>query len=520
MRLAVESDPTTLDPAIMWSENEGMLACLMFNSLLDSDADGNLVPMLAESLPAVSSDGLTYTFHLRPGVHFSNGRELVAEDVVFTLERYFDPQSGASSSGCFNSIRGSAGFGEARQKEAAAPAEAPQRAAGRWIEPKTIVGLQSLDRRTFQIQLEHPDLALVHYLASPIASVIPREEVERSDKRFGVHPAGSGPFVLKEWARGVRLRFERNPRYFLVGQPYMDAVEVLVNVDLTTQAMMMERGEIDLQILIPDPDLLRFRKDPARQRLVECNRGGGPIYVCLNCELPPFDNRLVRQALNHAVNKGAIIKRLLNRAIPARGALPMNVTGFNPNLPEYAYDPAKAKLLLAQAGYDNGFESTLWVARDTPADLQVALSVQGDLRAVGVTVQLKEVSYPTLTDAIQRRRNVPMAVFDWMATINDPKDTLDYLLNGDRICDVACPNSAFYSNAAVQQLFQIAAVEPNAARRIGLYQQIEEKLVQDAPWIFVCHKHIEVIRQPWLKGFRLRRTWPSARLGAAWLESL
>jgi peptide/nickel transport system substrate-binding protein len=347
---------------------------------------------------------------------------------------------------------------------------------------------------------------------------VPREETERWGDRFGAHPTGSGPFVLEEWVRGVRVRFQRNARYFLEGQPRVEGVEVLLNVDCTTQAMMIDRGEIDLQMLITDPDFLRFKKDPARQPLLECISGTSPLCVSLNCELPPFTNRLVRQALNHAVNKQAVVKKLLHRAVPARGALPMTVRGFNPHLPEYAYDPAQAKSLLAQAGYGDGFKTTLWVARDNPAYLKVALAVEQDLKAVGVIAQLKEVSYPTLTDAIQRRKTVPMGVFDWQATINDPKDTLDFLLNPANLADEACYNTAFYSNARVQQLFAQAAVDPNAERRLRLYQQIEQLVVADAPWIFVCHMNNEVIRQPWLKGYRTREIWPASRLEAAWLE--
>ncbi len=107
LRLAMAYEPRCLDPALIWSEDEGILVCLLFDSLLDYDAQGNFVPALAESLPVVSSDGLIYTFTLRP-VRFSNGRELVAQDVVFTLERYFDPKTGASASGYFNSIHGCA----------------------------------------------------------------------------------------------------------------------------------------------------------------------------------------------------------------------------------------------------------------------------------------------------------------------------------------------------------------------------------------------------------------------------
>lgn len=518
IRLAMEADPHSLDPSQIFSNEEAMLGFLMFNTLLESNPDGSLSPVLVESLPTTSHDGRIHTFRLRQGVFFSNGQELTADDVVGSFERFFDPKTEASATAYFRSIEGSAEFEAARKKEISSPSTAPPGRSVRWIEPQTVSGLRALDRYTMQIRLVVPDLSFLHILTSPSGCIVPRTEVDRAGRRFATQPIGTGRFILKQWTRGVRIRFARNPRYFRAELPGPDAVDVLVNVDRTTQGMMFERGEQDFQHYIADPDFVRINKDSKLQPMLQSVTGSSPTFVVLNCELPPFTNRQVRLAMNHAVNRDALVRLLMNRCVSARGPLPLVVRGFNRNLPEFRYDPPKARALLAEAGLTNGFETTLWTNRDDSRWLKIALFVQQSLREIGVTVNLKEVTYPALLAATSTRKTVPMCVWDWMTPFNDPKETLDSLLNGDKISEEACMNNAFYSNTRVQQFFRDADAELDATRRFAIFQQIEELIVRDAPWIFLVQLNTEMMRQPWLKGFQPRGFWPPARLENCWIE--
>jgi oligopeptide transport system substrate-binding protein len=516
LRLAFRAEPNLLDPIRLGTDEDGILAAMVYNTLVDFDPHGHLVPVLAESLPAISQDGLTYTFRLRPGVRFSNGRELIASDFVFSLSRFLNPQS--VSSFLFHHVKGRAAYVEARKQEAASPFRAAYGSEERWIEPVSVEGFRALDSRTLQIQLDQPNLAFIQQLTYPTITALPQDEVLKQGAQFWLWPVGTGPFLIKEWTRGRSFRLERNPNYFQLNQPYLDGVDILPNVDETTRAMMFERGEVDFHSYIADPDMVRYRKDekltPCLQRL----EGVNPVFISLNCLMPPFTNILVRQAMNHAVNKAALVKKLLHRGVAGRGALPMNISAYNPNLPEYAYDPGKARALLTEAGFGNGFESTLWVSREISSHLKVAQSVQQDLDAVGVRVQLKVVSIVAINDSAQRPGRVPMGVFYWGGTIDDPKETLDIYFNSNISEQGFGLNSAFYKSDRVQSLFQQADVELNPKRRIRLYQNIEECVVRDAPWIFLCYLDWEVIRQPWLKGFRLSGVWPSTRFETAWLE--
>jgi ABC-type transport system substrate-binding protein len=511
LRLATDDDPFSLDPLQLWSNHAAALSFLVFNSLLEQRPDGSFVPVLAEAMPDVSADGLAYTFRLHPGVRFSNGRALVADDVVYSFERGCDPTVATSANAFYRNIVGSAEFGAARAKEAAEGRSANGDPTRRRIEPTTVAGLRALDRRRFQLRLKAPDLTAFSAIAPN--GIVPHEEVNRKGRGFGTHPVGTGSFVLKEWVRGVRMRFERNPNGFRPEAARLDAVVVMLNVDMTTQAMMIDRREIDFMFFLADPDVHRWRKDARMRQHLVTFKGSSPSYITLNCELPPFTNRLVRQALNHAVNKDAIVKKLLNRAVAARGPLPTNVRGYNPNLAGYAYDPVRAEALLAEAGYPNGFATTLW---SMPND-KIALSVQEDLRAVGVRVEMHWVSWPTLMESMQRRRTVPMGSMNGPAS-DEPKDVLDFLLNGDNITDEGSGNMAFYSNPEVQRLLRQASVATEEAPRIRLYQQIEELIVQDAPWIFACHGDMEMFCQPWLKGVRMGAVWPPVHLENCWLE--
>ncbi len=514
LRLAVDDDPHSLDPTQLWSNHAAALSFLIFNSLIEEHPGAGFVPALAAALPTISPDARTFRFRLRPGIRFSNGRELVAEDVVYSFERGCDPSLGWSVAPFFRNILGSPEFGAARAQDAE-QSVSPEFSKRQRRSPQSVAGLRALDRYTFQLQLLHPDLTAMMFMAS--IGIVPREEVLRTDRPFGTFPIGTGAFRLKHWSRGTEMEFERNPTGFSTGPVRLDAVEVMLNVDQTTQAMMIDRGEINFQFYCGDTDVRRWRADPLFRTNLVTFKGAAPNFVALNCELPPYTNRLVRRALNHAVNKEVIVRKLLNRGVPAYGPLPANAKGYNPKVRGYAYDPEKARALLREAGFPNGFTTTLWVLQVDPTQVKLGLSIQEDLRAVGVTAEIRLVSWPTLLESMSRRRTVPMGLMNAPAS-TEPKDFLDFLLNGENIAEEGSLNMAFYSNMAVQTLLREAATAAEETARIHLYQQIEQRIIEDAPWIFLCHADMDMVRQPWLRGARCAPLWPPVRFECAWIE--
>lgn len=508
LRLALRTDVNSLDPAIAYDLESWPLVRLVNQGLLDYDDGTNLVPWLARELPSVSPDGRTFTFRLRPGIRFSNGRELAAADYVYTLERILDPATRSPGDGFFRNIVGARAFQAARARRGAGRAAA---------EPAHVSGLRAPDRYTLQIRLEQPDLSFANVMALPFTYAVPREEVARHGQDFYRHPVGTGPFVLREWRRGLRIRFARNPFYAQPDPVRLRAVEVLVGADELVQQMMFERGELDLAPRIPDPDFIRVTTDPRLRACVQSMPASAVQYLAMNCELKPFDDRRVRQAMNHALNQERLLRVLNRQGLAARGVLPPPMAGFSPGLPDYPYDPDRARELLRAAGYPSGFSVPLWLSADDARSLKMAQAVQQDLAQVGVRVELRPVAGTIFGEATGRRKHVQLCHGTWYQDYPDPSNFLDVLLSGDRIVDVHCNNKAFYSNPRVNALLRSAARETDRARRLRQYQEVERRVVEDAPWVFLYFPKVYMLHQPWLKGMKMHPVWPN-RYERLWIE--
>lgn len=517
LRFAVTSDIQSLDPAIGYDTNSWPLVRMLYHGLLDYGDGPGLVPWMAEKMPTISPDGRTYTFQLRKGVRFSNGRELVAQDFVYSLERILDPRTKSPGEGFFRNIAAAREFQKARDKESSEPDGRRKHGTTRWIEPTHVAGLTTVGRYGLRIQLEQPDLAFMNVLAMPFSFAVPQEEVERFGEDFFRHPVGTGPFVLKEWVRDMKLRFERNPRYYLKGQPYLDAVEVMVGGDDLIHTMMFERGELDLLNDIPSPDFIRVTRHPIWKRCVATMPLNATTYLALNCEMKPFTDVRVRRAMNYAVDKERLLKLINGTGAEAKGVLPPLMPGYNPDLKGYPYNPAMAKRLLTEAGYPNGFKATLWASVSHGERVKMAEALKEQLAEVGVRIDIKAVAFSVWDEATGRRHNTTFVFSGWYQDYPDPSNFLDVLLNGDRIVGVHCNNCAFYSNPRVNALLRLAAKDTNAQHRLQLYRQAEEIIVQDAPWVPLYHPYLYILYQPWVKGHKLHPVWPN-RYERFWIE--
>jgi ABC-type transport system substrate-binding protein len=220
--------------------------------------------------------------------------------------------------------------------------------------------------------------------------------------------------------------------------------------------------------------------------------------------------------MNYAVDKRRILKVMLDRGSIAHGLLTPVNRAYNEKMLPYPYDPDRARALLAEAGYPQGFDTELVVASDSELFMKAALVVERDLAAVGVKVELKKVQGQAVYIG-QKRKTVPMEVWDWSPNFSDPADTLNTLVNGERIADDGCINTAFYSSEKVNRLFHLGTEEFDSAKRLRIYERIEEQVFDDAPYLFLIQVDSDELHQPWLKGVRPRAIWPS-RLENAWIE--
>ncbi|MEY4385847.1 MAG: hypothetical protein RLY20_1130 [Verrucomicrobiota bacterium] len=493
LQLAYSTDIRSLDPAISYDGSSLPLCKMLFRGLLDFDEGVNLVTDQASDWN-ISPDGLTYTFHLRPGVRFANGRAVVASDYLYSFERIINPKVASPGQTFFMGIKGAAEF-----------------AAGKAAH---VSGLTAPDAQTFVVQLSEPQFTFRYVLAMGFASVVPREIVERYGSDFQSHLIGSGPYVLAEWKRGVRWRFERNPHYSGT-DGYVDGVDIVIGPDEATLAMMMDRGETDCLIAGP-VDTVRYKRDAKLAAMLHPVETANVSYIYMNTEMKPFDDIRVRQAVNHAINKERLVRLCGSFGRVAEGIAPSSLGWTNSTFKRYDYDPAKARALLREAGFPDGFKTELWFMLDLPVCAKLAQGAQQDLRDVGIIVELKPANGSTYMIKAGTRRQIPFGAWSWVADYPDPSNFLDVLFNGDRITETDCNNVAFYNNPEVNRLLNDASRNMDFAQRTVQLQSAERLIMADAPWVPVVNERIAVVVNPRIHGqvvhpvwiWRYEKVWP------------
>ena len=462
------SDITTLDPAIGYDWQNWSIIKSLFDGLMDYEpGTTRLVPNLAESYQ-ISSDGLTYTFRLRRGVRFHNGRELTADDVKYSLERVLNPATQSPGLGFYLDIEGAQAYVDGKAAE--------------------VTGITVLDRYTVRFRLTKPNAAFLHILALNFAHVVPREEVERWGPDFGHHPVGTGAFRMREWVLGQRLVLERNPDYFVPGRPFLDELVFEVGVEPLVAFLRLLRGEVDvLGDGIPASRFVEVMNDPELRSQVAVGDQLHTGYVAINTRVKPFDDVRVRRALNMAIDKERIVRLINNRAEPANQPLPPLMPGYNKDYRGYPYDPEGARRLLAEAGYPNGFSTVLY-AMNTDPNPRIAQAIQQDLARIGVRVELRTLAQSSVIEAAGTPGGAPLVWsggMAWIADYPDPGNFYWPILS----CASAVPggwNWAWYCNPQLEEMARRAdaLVRPEQeAQRIAMYRDIFTRIAQDAPWI-------------------------------------
>ena len=485
MTVTYKDDVSTLDPAIGYDWQNWSMIKSLFDGLMDyAPGTTDLVPDLAASY-TLSDDGLTYTFTLRDGVTFHNGRPLTAEDIAYSINRVVRPETQSPGAGFFSMIEGFDAVSSGAAQE--------------------LTGIRVLDERTIEFKLSAPNATFLHVMAINFAHAVPREEVERHGPDFGKHPVGTGAFKLEEWTLGQRVVFARNEAYHHEGLPRLDRIVFEVGQEPLVALLRLQRGEVDiLGDGIPPAKFLEVMESPEwRDNVIE----GGQLhtgYVTMNVNVPPFDNQLVRQAVNHAINKDRIIRIINGRAVPASQPLPPAMPGHDPDFKGYPYDPERAKSLLAEAGLADGFTTELF-AMNTDPNPRIAQAIQQDLAAVGIKAELKTLAQANVIAAGGERTGAPMiwsGGMAWIADFPDPSNFYGPILG----CGGAVPggwNWAWYCNEAVDAKAAQAdamADPAQAEARLALWREIYAEIMADAPWAPVFHEQRFTMRGDRLGG--------------------
>ncbi len=482
--ITYKDDVATLDPAIGYDWQNWSMIKSLFDSLMDYvPGTTELRPGLAESYE-VSDDGMTFTFHLRAGVKFSNGRDMTAEDVKYSLDRVTLPATQSPGAGFFASI---AGFDAMTDGTAT-----------------TLEGVSVVDPMTVEIQLSRPDATFLHVMALNFSSVVPQEAVEAAGDDFGHNPVGTGAFSLAEWTIGQKLVFQKNPDYWRAGLPYLDSVIFEVGQEPIVALLRLQNGEVDMPgDGIPPAKFAEVMADPAQAaRVIE----GGQLqtgYITLNVTIPPLDNLQVREAINMAINKDRITQIINGRAVPATQPLPPSMPGYTADYEGYPYDPEKAKQMLADAGFPDGFDTELYVMNTDP-NPRIAQAMQQDLAAIGVRASIQSLAQANVIEA-GGAGTAPMiwsGGMAWIADFPDPSNFYGPILgcsgateggwNWSKFCDETLDAEATKADS-----FN----DPSDPARLAMWSDIYQKVMAEAPWVPVFNEQ--------------RYSMKSARMGGA-----
>jgi ABC-type transport system substrate-binding protein len=478
-----KDDVATLDPAIGYDWQNWSMIKSLFDGLMDYvPGTTELRPGLAESYE-ISEDGLTFTFRLRPGVRFHNGREMTAEDVKYSLDRVTTPATQSPGAGFFASIKGYDAMTDGTAT--------------------TLEGVTVVDPLTVRIELSRPDATFLHVMALNFASVVPREAVEAAGEDFGKQPVGTGAFKLAEWTLGQRLVFEKNTDYWREGVPYLDTVTFEVGQEPIVALLRLQSGEVDVPgDGIPPAKFVEVMADPAQAaRVVE----GGQLhtgYITLNVTTPPLDNPEVRKAINMAINKERITQIINGRAVPATQPLPPSMPGYTEGYAGYPYDPAKAKEMLAAAGLADGFDTELYVMNTDP-NPRIAQAIQQDLAAIGIRASIQSLAQANVIEA-GGAGTAPMiwsGGMAWIADFPDPSNFYGPILgcvgageggwNWSKYC-----NEAIDAEATAADSFN----DPASPERLAMWSDVYVKVMEDAPWVPVFNEQRYTMKSPRMGG--------------------
>ncbi len=473
--MAWDDEPASFDAAIGSSSLEWLALFMIYRGLMIYEGD-RAVPDMAESYE-ISPDGTVYTFTLKSGIKFSNGREVVAEDYKYSLQRTMDPDLASWGSYYLVSLVGAQDVLDGKTKDCK--------------------GIEALDRYTLRFTLTAPDMTFLNILALPQNWPVPKEEVEKWGKDFGTHPTGAGPFMCKELVPGEKAVFVPNPYYYVEGQPYLDEVTYLFNIDQATALMRTEKGEVDILIGedIPSSEFARVMSDPNLKDWVRQEPAMYTTWLGMNNQRAPLNEVKVRQAINMAINRDKLVKMEGGKSEALYAIYPSTAPGFDPGYKPYPYDPAAAKALLAAAGHADGLELELAITED---DTTRAQAVQQDLAEIGVKVDIKPLGGNVLSELIESG-GTDMWFTGWYMIQPDPADLINNLyMTG------AGSNWDKYSNPKVDELAVQALADQDRDRRMKTYQEIEHILMDDAVHVPLYNSISMYLCNPRVQGFYSR----------------
>ncbi|CAG9621807.1 glutathione ABC transporter substrate-binding protein [Sutcliffiella rhizosphaerae] len=444
----VSSDAPTLDPHGMNDTATTNVTTQIFDRLTEYAEDGSVIPSLAESFEPI--DELTWEFKLREGVKFHDGTDFNADAVKMSIERIIDPEF----------------------------------ASPRAVVLNMITEVIAVDEHTVQFKTEKPFAPLPAHLAHNAGSIIAPSAIEAENNEESTvdeNPIGTGPFAFESWNRGSEIVLKKNADYWN-GAPSLETIKFVNVPEQATRVSMLETGEAQvMQVGSSDVDRVEGMADIELLTI----RGTRMDYVGFNMNKEPFNIKEVRQAISMAINKTDIVDGILDgQGVPAVGPLAPTVVGNYQDLKPLDYDIEAAKALLAEAGFDNGFETTLYVNTGSAEREQIATLVQAQLKEIGITVNIEPIEWGAFLDATGNGEH-EMFILGWTTVTGDADYGLYALFHSSQFGTPG--NRSFYKNDRVDELLDAARSETDQAQRDVAYKEISEILVDEAPMVYLQH---------------------------------
>ena len=465
-------DSVGLDPALE-EDGESFKVCDNIYDTLVQYRDGrtDLEPGLAEKWES-SEDGLTWTFYLRRGVKFHDGTPFNADAVLFSLNRQHDKTHP------FHNVSGSYVY---------------------WVATglaEIVDKISAIDDFTIQITLKTAYAPFIYTIAiTPFAIVSPTAVKKWGDAYFN-NPVGTGPFKFSRWDKNDKIVLVANDDYW-GGRPNLDRVVFRSIPENAVRLIELQQGGLHAMEFPNPDDLQQIERDDTLQLLTQSGMNIG--YLAMNFDKPPLDNQKVRLAINHAIDKAKIIEHLYQGlGMPAKNPIPPTLWSYDDTIQDYEYNPELAKKLLEEAGFPNGFETTLWalpVPRPyIPDGRALAEVIQSYLREIGIKTKIVTYDWGTYLEKTKNGEH-DMAMLGWSADLGDP-DNFFYFLLSKSSAEKPAGNIAFYRSDEMQNVLEKARATSDKDERDALYKEAQRIFHKDAPWVPLAHaKQVLVINK-------------------------
>lgn len=458
--MGLSGEPANLDPHIQAGTPARTVRLLVYRGLYNYGKDGQLSPELAESYE-VSDDGLTYTFHLRDA-KFHNGDPVTAEDVKYSLERILDEKTGASF----------------------------------YDQLSVIDRVEALDEKTVQVTLKNPMAPFIHYLALPESAIVSKKWAQEHDGNLSQYPMGAGPYTFVEWKKGQEIILKKFDDFYKPGLPKTPNIRFFFYADENARVNALRSGDVDLIEYVPWKDAATIESDPNLQLLSTTGTFMGLVF---NTNFEPFSDPRVRQAVAYTIDRQAVIDTAFNgRGYPMYGTpIPEISIAYDPKYANYfTEDVEKAKALLAEAGYPDGFTARLLATSQYGFHEQTAVVVKAELEKIGINLELDLPDWATRIEK-NLAGDYDMLVIGTGPDIADPDAIADYYQSGG----IRLNNAPGWSNARVDELLQMGRMELDDAKRKEIYGELQQIVLDESPLVFLMWREQSYAAKKGLSGF-------------------